>query len=47
MERAVAIFIFIFEIMLCYMIYNSIPTKYTKLEESYGGFIDKSLIRIE
>ena len=27
------------------MIYNSIPSKYTKLEESFGGFINGSLIR--
>ena len=33
--------------MLCYMIYNSIPSKYAKLEERFDGFIKRSLIRFE
>ena len=47
METCCAAFIFNFVKMLCYMIYNSIPSKYTKLEESFGGFINRSLIRFE
>ena len=29
------------------MVYDSIPSKYAKLEESFGGFIKKSLVRFE
>ena len=47
METGCEIFIFCFVIMLCYMIYNSIPSKYTKLEENFGGFINRSLIKFE
>ena len=42
-----AVFIFIFVIMLFYMIYDSIPSKYAKLEENFGGFMNRSLIRFE
>ena len=47
MEMGCAIFKFMFVNMLCYMIYNSIPNKYTKLEESIGGFINRILICFE
>ena len=43
--RAVIIFIIIFGI--CYIIYDSIPSKYTKLEESFGGIMNRSLVRLE
>ena len=33
--------------MIFYMIYDSIPIKYKKLEESFGGFINRNLIRFE
>ena len=33
--------------MFCYIVYDSIPSEYTKLEESFGGFINRSLIRFE
>ena len=26
---------------------DSIPSKYTKLEENFGGFMNKSLVRFE
>ena len=29
------------------IIYDSIPSKYTKLEENFGGFMNRSLVRIE
>ena len=29
------------------MFYNSKPSKYTKLEESFGGFMNRSLVRFE
>ena len=41
------VIIFIFLIGICYMIYDSIPSKYTKLEESFGGFMNRSLVRLE
>ena len=33
--------------MICYIICDSILNEYTKPEESFGGFINKSLIRFE
>ena len=47
METVSAIIIIIFVIMFCYIVYDTIPSKYTKLEESFGGFIIRSLIRFE
>ena len=47
METGSAIIIFIFLIGICYIIYDSIPSKYTKLEESFGGFMNRSLVRFE
>ena len=32
---------------ICYILYDSRPSKYTKLEESFGGFMNRSLIRFE
>ena len=45
METGSAVIIFIFLIGICYIIYDSIPSKYTKLEESFGGFMKRSLVR--
>ena len=39
METGSAVIIFLFLIAICYIIYDSMPSKYTKLEESFGGFI--------
>ena len=36
METGSAVLIFIFLIGICYTIYDSIPSKYTKLEENFG-----------
>ena len=33
--------------MICYIICDSILNEYTKPEESFGGFINKSKIRFE
>ena len=38
---------FIIIIGICYIIYDSRPSKYTKLEESFGGFMNRSLVRFE
>ena len=33
--------------MFCYIVYDSIPSEFTKLEESFGVFINRSLVRFE
>ena len=47
MATGSAVIIFIFLIGFCYIIYDSKPSKYTKQEESFGGFMNRSLIRFE
>ena len=47
METGSVVIIFFFLIGICYIIYDSIPSKYTKLEESFGGFMNRSLVRFE
>ena len=47
MEIGSAFLIFIGVMLLCFMVYVSIPSKYAKLEESFGGFINRSLVRFE
>ena len=47
MEAGSAVFIFIIIIGICYIIYDSRPSKYTKLEESFGVFMNRSLVRFE
>ena len=47
METGSAVFIFIIIIGICYIIYDSRPSKYTILEESFGGFMNRSLVRFE
>ena len=37
METGSAVIIFIFLIGICYIIFDSVPSKYTKLEESFDG----------
>ena len=47
METGSAVFIFIIIIGIWYIIYDSRPSKYTKLEENFGGFMNRSLVRFE
>ena len=47
METGSAVIICIFLIIICILIYDSIPSKYRKLEENFGGFTNKSLVRFE
>ena len=47
METGSAVIIFIYLIGICYIIYNSIPSKYSKLDESFGGFMNRSLFKFE
>ena len=47
METGSVVFISFLIIILCFIIYDSIPSKYTKLEEGFGGFMNRSLVRFE
>ena len=47
METVSAIFICFLIIIFCFILYDSIPSEYTKLEESFGGFMYRSLFRFE
>ena len=47
METGSTVIIFLIIIVICFIIYDSIPSKYTKLEESFGGFMNRSLVRFE
>ena len=47
MDKGGILFILIIIIGFCFIIYDSIPSKYTKLEESFGGFMNRSLVRFE
>ena len=47
METGSAIIIYIFVIMIWYIVYHSIPSKYTKLQNKFVGFINRSLVRFE
>ena len=45
MENIILIVFFIF--ILCYIIYDSIPRKYTELDETFKGYEDRKLIEVE
>ena len=47
MDKGGILFIFIIIIAICFIFYNSIPSKYTKLEERFGGFMNRSLVIFE
>ena len=47
LETGSAVFVFIIIIGICYIIHDSRPSKYTKLEESFGGFMNRILVRFE
>ena len=47
MDKGGIPFFLIISIGTCYIIYDSIPSKYTKLEESFGGFMNRNLVRFE
>ena len=47
METGSAVISFIFLIGICYIKYDSIPSKYAKVEESFSGFMKRSLVRFE
>ena len=47
MDKGGILFFLIIIIGICYIIYDSIPSEYTELEESFGGFMNRSLVRFE
>ena len=47
MDKCGILFFLIIKNGICYIIYHSIPSKYTKLEESFGGCMNRSLVRFE
>ena len=47
METGSVVIIFIFLVGIFYIIYDSIPSKFRKLEESFCGFMNRSLVRFE
>ena len=47
MVKGGILFIFIIIIAICFIFYYSIPSKHTKLEESFGGFMNRNLVRFE
>ena len=47
MDKGGILFFLIIIIGICYLLYDSIPSKYTKLEESFGGFMNRNLVRFE
>ena len=42
METGSVVFIIFLRFIFCFIICDSIPSKYAKLEESFGGFIKRS-----
>ena len=47
METGSVVFILFLIIILRFIIYDSIPSKYTNPEESFGGFMNRTLVRFE
>ena len=47
METGIVVFILFLIIKLYFIIYDAIPSKYTKLEKSFGGLMNRSLVRFE
>ena len=43
---SVVLFLFL-KVIFCFIIFDSMPSKYTKLEENFGGFMNRSLVKFE
>ena len=41
------IFILVLVAVVCFLIYYDLRSKYKKLEDSFGGFMNRSLVRFE
>ena len=47
MDKGGIFFFLIIITIFCFITYDSIPSKYTKLVESFGGFMNRNLVRFE
>ena len=47
MEKVSLILILLLVVAVCYLIYDSKPSKYTKLDENFGGFIHRRVLTFE
>ena len=47
MEKSTAVIIFKFSAIFCYIIYGSMPGKYAKLNERFGGLAGRFLLNTE
>ena len=47
MDKGGILLFLIIIIGICYLLYDSIPSKNIKLEESFGGFMNRNLVRFE
>ena len=47
MEIGLIIFILFLVTVFCYLVYSDLPSKYKKLEENFGGFMNRRLVRFE
>ena len=47
MEKVSLILILLLVIAVCYIIYDSMPSKYKKLDENFGGFIYRRVLTFE
>ena len=47
METVPIIFLLVLIGVVCYLIYDALPSKHNKIEESFEGFMNKSLARLE
>ena len=47
MDKGPIVFILAFITLFCFSLLSVLPSKYTKLEESFEGFMKKNLVRLE
>ena len=47
MEKSSLILILLLVVVACYIMHDSMPSKNTKLDENFGGFIHRRALRFE
>ena len=47
MENGPVIFIIVLVAFVCFIMFYESPSKYTKLEENFGEFLNKRLVKFE
>ena len=47
MENGPLFFILVLVAFVCFIMYYDFPSKYTKLEENFGGFMNETLVKFE